>query len=448
MIYARAIHFAATIMAAGVVFFIVLVAAPAFRAASDDARVRAALWPRLAFIAWFSLVLAVGSGAVWLVLTAASMSGEPPAEVFSGGVLGTVLSQTQFGLAWTARLLFACILAATFVPLLSAQPNRSWIGRSWIGGFWIEAVAVIAAAAFAGAMAWAGHAVGGQGAEGVVHPAADILHLIAAAAWVGALLPLALLLGTAGEDKASVAIARAAVLRFSTLGLVSVGTLLVTGIVNTWYLVGSIAALTGTFYGQLLLAKSALFAAMVAIAAVNRLRFTPRLQDASMIATQGAVFQLRRNALVEVLTGAAIICIVAVLGTEPPASHANHHAIYGAVPADAAFVHIHTEQGMADVMITPGRVGPARATIHLWNDDLEQLDVREVKFSVAPPSGGSNAGGSKPAARVAVQDADGAWQVDGIALSQPGNWTVTVDAALGANKRLVLSAPIVIEPEH
>jgi putative copper resistance protein D len=442
MIYARAIHFAATIMAAGMVFFIVFVAAPAFRAASDDARVRAALWPRLAFIAWFSLVLAVGSGAVWLVLTAASMSGEPPADVFSGGVLGTVLSQTQFGLAWTARLLLACILAATFVPLLSAQPSRSWISVFWIG-----AVAVIAAAAFAGVMAWAGHAVGGQGAEAFVHPTADILHLIAAAAWVGALLPLAFLLGAVGKDEASVAITRAAVLRFSTLGLVSVGTLLVTGIVNTWYLVGSVAALTGTYYGQLLLAKIALFAAMVAIAAINRLRFTPRLAGGtSTSVTQNALHQLHRNAAIEALAGAAIICIVAVLGTEPPASHANHHAAYGAIPADAAFVHIHTEQGMADVMITPGRVGPARATIHLWNEDLEQLDVREVKFSVAPPAGGSNAGGSKPEARVAVQDADGAWQVDGLALSQPGNWTVTVDAALGPNKRLVLSAPIVIEP--
>jgi hypothetical protein len=73
---------------------------------------------------------------------------------------------------------------------------------------------------------------------------------------------------------------------------------------------------------------------------------------------------------------------------------------------------------------------------------LEPLDAREVKFSVTPP-----AGGSKPAARVAVRDADGAWQVDPIELSQPGNWTVTVDAALSSNNRIVLSAPIVIEPE-
>jgi copper resistance protein D len=436
MVYVRAIHFAATLLAAGVVFFIVFVAAPALRTAPDDTRVRAALWPKLAFVAWFSLVLALGSGAVWLVLTAASMSGETPTDVFSGGVLWTVLSQTHFGLAWTARFIFACIVAASFVPLLSAKPSK----------YSIDAIALLAVSAFAGALAWAGHAAGGQDVEAIVHPAADILHLVAAAAWVGALLPFVLLLTTVDKDEASVAIARTAVLRFSTLGIAAVATLLLTGIVNSWYLVGSVAALTGTYYGQLLLAKLALFVAMVAIAAVNRERLTQRLtRGASMRATERGTFatisQLRRNAAIEALAGAAVICIVAVLGTEPPASHANHHAVYGAIPADAAFVHIHTEQGMADVMITPGHAGPARATIHLWNDDLEQLDAREVKFSVTPP-----AGGSKPAAHVAVQDADGAWQVDGIELSQPGNWTATVDATLGPNNRLVLSAPIVIDP--
>ncbi len=433
MIYVRAIHFAATIMAAGVVFFIVFVAAPACRAARDDTHVRAALWPRLAFIAWFSLVLAVGSGAVWLVLTAASMSGELPADVLSGGVLWTVLSQTNFGFDWMTRLLLACLLAATFVPLLAAQDRDA---------AWTDAAAVILAAAFSGTLAWAGHAAGAEGVEAFVHPAADFLHLAAAAAWVGALIPLALLLDAVGGKDASVTIARTATLRFSTLGLVSVGTLLATGTINTWYLVGSISALVGTYYGQLLLAKIALFVAMVAIAAVNRLRFTPRLvHGASMSATQDAILQLRRNAAVEALAGAAIICIVAVLGTEPPAIHAaHHHPATGAIPEDAAFVHIHTEQGMADVMIRPGRVGEARATIHLRNDDDMPLDAHEVKFSITPPSGGSN-----PEAHVAVKDTDDAWQVDGIELSQPGNWTVTVDATLGPNNHIVLSAPIVIE---
>ena len=434
MVYVRAIHFAATLMAVGVVFFAVFVAAPALRAAPDDTRVRAALWPKLAFIAWFSLVLAIGSGAVWLVLTAAAMSGEAPADVFSDGIWWTVLSQTHFGLAWTTRFIFACILAAIFVPLLSAKPSR----------YWVDTAAVIVASAFAGALAWAGHAVGGQDVEAVVHPAADILHLVAAAAWVGALVPLALLLTTVDKDDASVAIARTAVLRFSTLGVTAVGTLLLTGIVNSWYLVGSVAALTGTYYGQLLLAKIALFFAMVAIAAVNRQWLTPRLMQSAgetERATFAAMSQLRRNAVIEALAGAAIICIVAVLGTKAPASHANHHPGYGALPADSAFVHIHTEQAMADVMIEPGRVGTAHATVHLWNEDFEPLAARDLKFSVAAPVAGST-----PTTHPAVQDSDGAWQIDGLGLTQPGNWMVTVDADLGSGSRVVLTAPIVIDP--
>ena len=77
----------------------------------------------------------------------------------------------------------------------------------------------------------------------------------------------------------ALAVARTATLRFSTLGIVSVATILLTGIINTWYLAGSIDALTETKYGHLLLIKIALFFAMVGVAAFNRLRLTPRLVD-------------------------------------------------------------------------------------------------------------------------------------------------------------------------
>ena len=438
MIYIRAVHFAATLVAAGLVFFVVFVAAPALRAAADDKAVRARLWPQLAFVGWFSLVLAVGSGAAWLVLTASSMSGTPPGDL-SAGLLTTVLTQTHFGLATIARLAAAGVLAVTFALLLSPRERPKT-------GTWVGTIAVLAAAVFSGALAFTGHAIGGQGAEGIVHPAADILHLIAAAAWIGALIPLALLLAAAGSTN-SLVIARAATLRFSALGVISVGTLLVTGIVNTWYLAGSIEALTSTFYGQLLLAKIATFLAMVAIAAVNRQYLTPRLvQNESVhesgVAAQGALRQLRRNALIEALAGVAVICMVAVLGTKPPGIHIHQHPAYGAVPSDAAFVHIHTEQAMADVTIQPGHPGEARATIRLWNGDFEPIEARAVKFSITSPSG------DKSPERPAREDADGAWQVDRIELSQPGNWTVTVNAELTATHRAVLAAPIVIEAAH
>ncbi len=430
MIGVRAVHFAATIVTAGAVFFFVFVAAPALPKCDSTASV-AAFRMRLAAIAWISLSLSVISGAIWLLLTAQSMSGQPLADVLTQGVVWTVLARTDFGNDWLTRLGVAVLLAVTLHALLPAdrKPSRA-----------TAAAAVTLAAAIVGSLAWAGHAIGAAGFEGVIHPGADVLHLIAAAAWLGSLPFLALLLATAEHDPAWAATAEAATLRFSTLGILSVGTLLATGIVNSWYLAGSVEALVGTPYGRLLLIKIALFFGMVAIAAVNRMHVTPRLL---LNATAAAALRhLRRNAVIETLLGVLIVIIVAVLGTLPPASHA-HHAAYGAVPADAAFVHIHSEQGMADVTVMPGRTGLARATIRLWNADFGPLEAKEVTVTLTAP-----ATGSKPTTRMAAQGADGAWQVNHIELSQPGNWTVTVNVVLGPANHLVLDAPIVIEPDR
>jgi copper resistance protein D len=431
LIYARGLHFAATVSVAGVVFFIVGISEPALRSLPDDARDALAVRRRLAWTAWISLVVALLSGVPWLVLTAEAMSGQPLGAL-SHGVLWIVVSQTDFGNVWLLRIVAACLLGGLFVHFVAADG---------VTALWLKAVTAGLAAVFVGALAFTGHGIGGQGVEGIVHPTADVLHLIAAAAWVGALLPLALLLTTAGRDSNSLAVARTATLRFSTLGLASVTTLLLTGIVNTWYLVGSVSALTGTDYGRLLLFKLALFAAMAGIAAVNWSRLTPRLvQNADAAGAQRARRQLRRNAAIEATLGAGIIAIVAVLGILPPASHVHQHGAPGVIPADASFQHIHTEQGMADVTIEPGQVGVAGVTIHLWDAEENELHAQQLTVTLTPPTPGN-----KPITRPAVLNADGLWEVDGMALSQPGNWTVTVTAVLDQGKRLVLAAPIVID---
>jgi copper resistance protein D len=432
LIYVRTVHFASTMLVGGVVFFTVLVFNPAARIAGEKthaaAEVRA--WNRL--LAWSALLLAVISGAGWLVLTAAAMSGDNLVDVLQGGTLWTVLGQTTFGHTWLIRLGLAVALTALFVPLFSSPDRNS--NR-------LYSVAAIVAAAFAGGLAWAGHAAGGLGDEAIIHPASDVLHLIAAAAWVGALAPLAILLAATGHEADELGMARTATLRFSLLGMAAVATLLATGLINSWYLVGGVDALVHTYYGKLLLLKLALFLGMVAIAAFNWSRLTPALvQNGSIAAAQTARRRLCRNAAIETMAGAAIVAIVGVLGTLPPANHAGHHSTSGAVPPDATFQHIHTDQGMADVMIEPGRIGAARATIRLWNDDLETLPAKSVIFTLTAPTAGS-----KPVTQTAVQQPDAAWIVDGVQLPEAGNWTVEIDANLATGKQLKLRAPIVVD---
>jgi len=313
LIYVRAIHFGATIALVGVIFFVALIAEPAFAATAADTPLPTTLRPRFTAIAWIALALALLSGGAWLVLVAQSMSDQSISELLADGVLDTVLLHTGFGRDWLERLAIVGVLAAVLAPFLS---TRSGASR------WIKLATVVLAAALVGMLAFAGHAAGGPGAEAIVHPLADVLHLIAAAAWVGMLLPLAMLLAAAGQDAASAAIARTATVRFSTAGIVVVATLLITGSINSWYLAGSVQALTETTYGHLLLIKIALFLGMVAVAAINRLQLTPRLVTPAVAATRlDALRQLRRNVVVEVAAGAVIIAIVAVLGTTPPGLH-------------------------------------------------------------------------------------------------------------------------------
>jgi len=322
LVYVRAFHFAATLSVAGAVFFSVFIGEPAFSNAGIGTRVPAMVRHALVWIAWTALAFAVASGVMWLVVLAQSMSDRPLQEVFSEGIIWIVLAQTGFGRDWLARFVLAVLLAATLGPFFTVAQARDLNAKS----LWVKTAAVLLAAGFVGTVTWAGHAAGGTGAEAILRPAADFLHLVAAAAWAGTLLPLALLLATVGEDAPSIAIARIATTRFSSFGIGSVATLLVTGSINAWYLAGSYAALTETEYGHLLLIKVALFVVMVAVAAFNRLQLTPRLvQETSATTAQAALSQLRRNTAVEIAIGAAIIAVVSVLGTNPPGLEAIGH---------------------------------------------------------------------------------------------------------------------------
>jgi hypothetical protein len=208
-------------------------------------------------------------------------------------------------------------------------------------------------------------------------------------------------------------------------------------------LAGSIPALLGTDYGRLVVLKIALFLLMVGLAAVNRLRLTPRLGgDPGAAGVARAARQLRRNAAIEASLGAIVIAVVAVLGVLPPASHAHHESGALAIPVDASFQHIHTGEGMADIVIEPGRVGTGAASIHLSNDEGETLDAREVTLTLTAPTPGS-----KAKTYVAARDADDNWQVGGVALTAQGDWSIEVDALLGSGKRLQLAAGIVIDAQ-
>jgi copper resistance protein D len=305
MTVVRAIHFAATAIVAGTLTFRAAIAEPAHRVREAGAKIDA----QVRLLAWSGLAVTLVSGAIWLALQTSAMSGQSYGEAVMSGVMITVLNETQFGLVSEIRLALAILLAVCLA--YDRAPLSRWLSL----GLALSLVAAIA---------WTGHAASTPGKLGYLHLTADALHLAAAAAWIGGMVPLALLLNA---DRRSQVSARAslehdAVRRFSSLGIVSVATLIGSGVINTWILVGSFRGLIEPGYGWILLFKIAAFAIMLAFAAVNRFWLTPRLAAApASTAHRDALRGLTRNSLIEIALGLVIFAAVGVLGTLHPAAH-------------------------------------------------------------------------------------------------------------------------------
>ena len=309
LIGARIVHFASTAQVAGIFIFLSVVEAPALgRLLAPDPSSVAAFRKRLLRWAWLSLAVSVASGAAWLLLLAVKITDSPVTRAIADGTVRTLLTNTRFGHAWQARLVLAIVLAEL---LLWLGLNTQWRAAQRF------AVAVVAMS-FLCALAWSGHGDATPGLLGDFHVAGDVLHLMAAGAWIGGLLPLRLLLSATEQtpETDGATSAHDATLRFSTLGTVAVGTLTLTGLFNTWILVGSVRGLVDSAYGALLLLKITIFLAMLTVAAFNRMRWTRRLATLSEFHTRAdALRRLKRNCLIETALGLAVIIDVSVLGT-------------------------------------------------------------------------------------------------------------------------------------
>ena len=417
LVLVRGVHFAATLLAGGTIGLLVLIAEPAGTKARANF---VALRHQLTVLIWLALAMAILSGVAWLVLLASDILGASIAEVWRHGGAWPVLFDTRFGQVWCARLLLALLLG-----LLMLRPAT----RSF---------QLAAAAALIALPALIGHAGATPGIAGDTHLASDMVHLLAAGAWLGGLPAFALLLWQthrrAEATRSNFAIE--ATRRFSIVGILSVSALLASGLINSWNLLSGPRDLVTTDYGRLVALKIGLFIAMVAIAAVNRFYLTPRLPEPA------ALCGLRRNSLAEVGLGLCMLLVVGILGTLPPVAHV--HLVPADIPPDVAFVHIHAPGAMADVTVDPGRVGQVKVRIRVLRDDFSAFPTNEVHLNIDPPKPGP-----LPIYRTAVRQSDGSWEVDRIDLSQAGNWTVKVIVSSASRKKaIVLDAPVVIEPRQ
>lgn len=269
---------------------------------------------RLVVSGWLALT---GATLALLLLRGSYVGSGKVGDIFDLTLLGQVL-QTKAGAALVSRLLLLAAGALFIAVLFGAYARRDEADATDEGDasavasgkddgsgkgdasdkggvdadaekrdltFGLAIGGAVVAAGLAASWAMAEHASTGIQA-GLAMPV-DVLHLLAVAVWLGGLSTLLVALFRAPAETPIDAVA---VRRFSRLAFGSVTVLAATGIYQSWRQVGSWSALTGTWYGQLLLIKIGLVAVLVGIAWISR-RWTAQLSEAPQakaMATAGA----------------------------------------------------------------------------------------------------------------------------------------------------------------
>ncbi|MEM7188858.1 MAG: CopD family protein [Pseudomonadota bacterium] len=134
-----------------------------------------------------------------------------------------------------------------------------------------------------------------------------LLHLVGMATWLGALLPL---YGLARGGDTIDELAHAAK-RFGAFATIFVPIALVAGAGLAWWLLGSAGSLFTTDYGLVLLGKTSAAMVLLALAAWNKLRLTPALQERDT----RAVVSFRRSVASEFALILIIVFATAMLTT-------------------------------------------------------------------------------------------------------------------------------------
>lgn len=276
------------------------------------------------------------------------------------------------------------------------------------------------------ALAASGHASAAP-PQWLARPAV-LLHGIAIAAWLGALLPLFALLRADTKEIA------AALRLFSRRIPFVVVVLIVTGVVLALLQVDRLDALWRTAYGRILLAKLTLVAVLFMLAAWNRYRLTDRVLNSDGDARHA----LGRMVAAEIGLALCVLAVVALWRFTPPP-----RALDMVTPTTVS-VQLHDSAASAQLILTPARHDQA-ASLRLLLTDMHSMPLLPKAVIV---SFGNTADGLEPLQREATQVRPGLWEISPLSLPMAAHWDVRVDILLTDFDRVRLQGVLDMSHDH
>ncbi len=339
-------------------------------------RLRPRLRSRSQRLLWLSLVTLLTACVAQLLTQAATLFDTTLGGAIGAPALMDVLLETDWGRMWLWRVGLTALAAALFlVPSVVRFRRRRHRERLSAAVRWL------ALAASLGVLLTISMTSHAAATTGIARYALvnDMLHLTAAAVWVGGLLQLIagtpLFIGGMSDTARRLALSRL-IRRFSVAAALSVAVLLITGAYSAWAQVTEAAALS-TPYGGALLAKLALIVALLSVGAVNLIWVRPRLRGSG-----GAARWLRRTVMAEVALAALVILAVGFLTALEPARQAASRML--AAERQSLTFSDTVEGAEVTLEIEPGRVGANTFTVRLADRFGEPIaDATDVRLRVS-----------------------------------------------------------------
>lgn len=299
-----------------------------------------------AWIALVSFIVAIGAGG---------------AEILAGGA-GALFDAAAWRAGAGTTLGGSALLGVPGALLLA------WASRGSLPAP-LFAVAAIGAALMVLSFLLTGHAATAQPVWLMATMVA--VHVVCAALWFAALLPLAAVLGeTAPRTSAAV------MDQFSRVAVWSVAALFVSGFVISWVQVAELALLFTTDYGFRLGIKVALFVVLLGLAARNKSRLTPRLAAGTEKARESLRTAIRiEYGLIVLILAAAVSLTLPV----PPRAIAEQSAMD--LEAGTGYTATAETRGYTTrVEVTPARTGENMVMVYFTGPDGEAF--RMVRAAV------------------------------------------------------------------
>ncbi|MGQ0605752.1 MAG: copper resistance CopC/CopD family protein [Candidatus Nitrosotenuis sp.] len=281
--------------------------------------------------------------------------------------------ETSFGMIWIIRMGLTVILLAVWF-LLENKTAASTKKQLMIFGLSLALI---------GTTTVIGHGAASEQLSAII---IDYIHNLIASIWIGGviffgfiLLPAFTKLDNTKKELASLLM----IPRFSSVIIVSLGIVIITGPILLWLLEDDVELLSQSYYGLLIIGKITIGLAMVALGGYNQFKIQ-KTGERSLNSNISVHQKLRRSLRTEAILGIILLGVVALL-TNSSLPTSQGEETRSQIP-DEISTFVFSENSKFVVSITPLKTGTNKISVSALDlEDSPLGGIIEIKAKVSNP---------------------------------------------------------------